>query len=134
MQQNGRVSVDLDLKRFVENIGIKTSVSLGLKEETITVLTSRRKRSVDRHGSPDFFFSRSDAAEYYLRKGMLIGSYVYSIDDEKLKAYIQVKLSPELVHSIDGIAKQFSTDKHNVSRSAVAEYFLKLGFKSEGLN
>ncbi len=116
-----RKPLDLDLKRQVENSGIKTHVTLGLSESVIKILDNERKN--------ENFYSRSNACEYYMRKGISAAKQnrIVSYNDIT-PCYVSIKLTPEMFKTIDTVCNE-----QNVSRGVVAEFYLNAGLAAEGL-
>lgn len=123
-----RKPLDLELKRTVENLIMKTTVLLQLSEETVEILNreaSKPKEGESKKTEKSSFRNRSDAVEYYYRKGYSFDGEVEPQKESGVRVLISVSLGLDTVKMLD------AADAKN--RGAAAEPYLRRGFRAEGL-
>lgn len=121
VKQKLRKPIDQKLKRQIENLRLKTTVTLMLTPKLVELLDKERK---------NHFKTRSDTIEYFSEKGFNSNQPLnWILEPDRTKVTVSsVLLSPSTVNRFNEAKKL-----HGCSRSDVAEYYLRHGLENEGV-
>ncbi len=115
-----RKPLDLELKRTIENEVRKSRVSLGLAERTVKTLDSEHKKN---------FRTCGNTTEYFLVKGFESQEPCkVDLGKREIKIYISINLAATTLRKLKETAQAC-----NCKVSDMAEFYLNVGFRAEGL-
>ena len=114
--------IDVELKRIVENIPLKMTITLMPSIETAQAIDIERHRH---------FRTRGDCCEYYARKGFEAHDAGRTLRRPLDANRTKITMSSVLL-SVETV-QRFDRDKGEDSRINIAEYYIRLGMEYEGV-